>query len=247
MSFMIFQNEKTPLQAIRTRSSKDPKIAIFPVNPWFWSKNGHFSNFFLLDKIGQENVFYDNLERKTPFQAIKTRSSKDRKIAIFPKGLTHGFGPKMAIFPTFFFQAIQAKKMSFTILQNKKTPFQAIKTRSSKSRKIDIFSKGLTHGFGPKMAIFPTFFFQEIQVRKMSFTIFQSGKRPFQGIKTRSSKDRKIAIFPKGLTHGFDPQMAMLRTFFLGNIDQKNVFYDILEWKNAFLGYKNKKFKRSKN
>ena len=25
------------------------------------------------------------------------------------------------------------------------------------------------------------------------------------------------------------------------------VFYNILEWKNAFLGYKNKKFKNSKN
>ena len=35
--------------------------------------------------------------------------------------------------------------------------------------------------------------------------------------------------------------------FFLGNIDQENVFYDILERKNAILGYKNKKFKRSKN
>ena len=35
--------------------------------------------------------------------------------------------------------------------------------------------------------------------------------------------------------------------FFLGNIGQKNVFYDILERKNAFLGYKNKKFKKSKN
>ena len=42
-------------------------------------------------------------------------------------------------------------------------PFQAIKTRSPKSRKIDIFPKALTYGFGPKMAIFPTFTFQEIQ------------------------------------------------------------------------------------
>ena len=37
------------------------------VNPWFWSKNGHFSDFFFLGNIGQENVFYDILERKTPF------------------------------------------------------------------------------------------------------------------------------------------------------------------------------------
>ena len=35
--------------------------------------------------------------------------------------------------------------------------------------------------------------------------------------------------------------------FFLPNIGQKNVFYDILKRKNAFLGYKNKKFKKSKN
>ena len=38
-----------------------------------------------------------------------------------------------------------------------------------------------------------------------------------------------------------------LQLFFLGNIGQENVFYDILESKNAFLGYKNKKFKKSKN
>ena len=41
--------------------------------------------------------------------------------------------------------------------------------------------------------------------------------------------------------------MAIFLTFFLGNIGQENVFYDILERKNAFLGYKNKKFKKSKN
>ena len=35
--------------------------------------------------------------------------------------------------------------------------------------------------------------------------------------------------------------------FFLGNIEKENVFYDILERKNAFLGYKKKKLKKSKN
>ena len=41
--------------------------------------------------------------------------------------------------------------------------------------------------------------------------------------------------------------MAILQPFFLGNIGQETVFYDILERENAFLGYKNKKFKKSKN
>ena len=34
--------------------------------------------------------------------------------------------------------------------------------------------------------------------------------------------------------------------FLLGNIGEKNVLYHILERKNVFLGYKNKKFKTSK-
>ena len=42
--------------------------------------------------------------------------------------------------------------------------------------------------------------------------------------------------------------MAIFPTFFfLGNIGQENVFYDILERKNAFLGYKNKKYEKLKN
>ena len=46
------------------------------VNPWFWSKNGHFSNFFLLGNIGQKNVFYDILERKNAFVRYKNRKFK---------------------------------------------------------------------------------------------------------------------------------------------------------------------------
>ena len=149
--------------------------------------------------------------KKRPLQAIKTRSSNKRKIDIVLKGLTHGFGPKMAIFPTFFFWVIQVRKMSFTILQSEKTPFQGIETRRSKDRKIDIFPKG-PMVFVQKWVIFSTFF-QAILARKMSFTIFQSGKTPFQAIKTTTSKSGKIDIFPKGLTHGFGPKMAIFPGF----------------------------------
>ena len=67
-------------------------------------------------------------------------------------------------------------------------------------------------------------------------------------MRKRSWKSWKIDVFLKGLTHGFGPKMAIFSNFFLlGKIDQENVFYDILERKNAFLAYKNKKFKESKN
>ena len=42
--------------------------------------------------------------------------------------------------------------------------------------------------------------------------------------------------------------MVFFSTFsFLGNVGEENVFNNILERKNAFLGYKIKKFKKSKN
>ena len=40
---------------------------------------------------------------------------------------------------------------------------------------------------------------------------------------------------------------SFLHVFILDEIGQENVFYDILEGKNAFLGSKNKKLKKLKN
>ena len=72
-------------------------------------------------------------------------------------------------------------------------------------------------------------------------------KNAFLGSKTRSSKSRKIDIFPKGLTHGFGPKMAIFQFLFKGNIGQENTFYGILKQKKTILGYKSEKFKKSKN
>ena len=106
------------------------------VNPWFWSKNGHFCNFFFVGNIAQENVFNDILEQKKAFLGYKNKKFKTSKNSHFSKGVNPFFWSKNGHFSNFFF---------------------------------------------------------------------------------------------------------------LGNIGQKNVFYDILERKNAFLGYKKKKFKKSKN
>ena len=103
------------------------------VNPWFWSKNGHFSDFFFLGNLGQENAFYDILERENAFLAYKNNKFKNLQ-----------------------------------------------------------FCKGVNPWFWSKNGHFSNF-------------------------------------------------------FFLGNIGQENVFYDILEWINAFLGYKKEKFKKLKN
>ena len=82
-------------------------------------------------------------------------------------GLTHGFGPKIAIFPTFLLRKYRRKKCVLRYSRTKKRLSRLKKRKSvSKSRKIDIFPKGLTHGFGLKMAIFPTFFFRQYRPGK---------------------------------------------------------------------------------
>ena len=45
----------------------------------------------------------------------------------------------------------------------------------------------------------------------------------------------------------FVQKWPLYQPVFLGNIGKENVFHDIPEGKNSFLGYKNKKFKESKN
>ena len=40
---------------------------------------------------------------------------------------------------------------------------------------------------------------------------------------------------------------SFFHLFILGKIGQENVFYDILEQNNIFLGYENEKFKKAKD
>ena len=130
------------------------------VNQWFWSKNGHFFNFFFSGNIGQENVFYDILEQKNTFLGYKNKKFKKSKNCNFSKGVNPWFWSKKGLFFNFFFLSnIGQEHFFYDILEQKKTPFKAIKSRSSKSGNIAVFRKWLTHGLGPKIHFFSTSFF----------------------------------------------------------------------------------------
>ena len=73
------------------------------VNPWFWSKDGHLSNFFFLGNIGQENVFYDIIEQKNAFLGYKNKKFKKSKNLHFLKGVNSCFWSKHCNFSNFFF------------------------------------------------------------------------------------------------------------------------------------------------
>ena len=85
-------------------------FSIFPFG--FWSKNGHFSKVYFLGNIGQENVFYDILQFKSGFLGYKNKKFKTSKNWHF----SHGFGPKIAIFPNFFLGIIPQENVFYDIL-----------------------------------------------------------------------------------------------------------------------------------
>ena len=66
------------------------------------------------------------------------------------------------------------------------------------------------------------------------------------GYKNKKFKKLKnFEFFQRGLTHGFLSKIGhFFHLFFLSNIGQENVFCDILEGKNGFLGYNNSKLKK---
>ena len=90
------------------------------------------------------------------------------------------------------------------------------------------------------------FFLDNIGQENVFYHILEQ-KNAFLSYKNKNFKSPKIDTFIKGLTHGFGPKITIFPFFFLGNIGKGNVFYDILEQKNAILSYKNKNFKKSKN
>ena len=164
-----------------------------------------------------------------PFQAIKMRSSKSRKIEIFPKGLAlvHGFGPKLAIFPSFVLGNIGQENVIYDILKGK-TPFQAIKTRSSKSRKFKIFSKGQFMVWRENWPFFHLFF---RQYRPGKFVLLFSSikKRLFRLQKREVQKVEKLRFFQRGQSRVLVPNQPFFHVFILVSIGQEYVFYNILE------------------
>ena len=148
--FTIFQKQEKLFQAIKTKVQKVQILRFFQRSQsMVLVENWPFFHFIILGVVGQENVFYDILKQKKPFQTLKTKRFKPGRVEIFPKGLDHGFRQKQAIFPFFLFQDLQARKMSFipqenvfTIFQKQKKLFQALKTKVQKVVKLTFLQRG---------------------------------------------------------------------------------------------------------
>ena len=157
------------------------------------------------------------------------------------------FGPKMAIFPKFFFRHYRPEKFFYDILKRKNT-FLGYKNKKFKKSKNWHFSKVDNPWFlVQKWPSFQNSFLGTIRQENVFYGILKR-KNTFLGYKKRKFKKSKNSHFSKGNNSWFSWKNGHFSNFFfLGTIGQENVFYNILKRKNTFPGYKNKKSKMSRN
>ena len=110
------------------------------------------------------------------------------------------------------------------------------------------FSKRVNPWFLSKNGLFSNFVFLGNIGKANVFYLILERKNAILGYKNKKLKQSKNWRFCKGVNSWIWSKNGQFSNFvFLGNIGEANVFYDILERRNAFLGYKNKKLKKTKN
>ena len=126
---------------------------------WFWSKNGHFSKFFFLGNIGQENVFYDILEGKNAFLSYKNMKFKQSLNWHFSTRVNPCFWSKNGHFSNFFFLRNIGWENVFCYILEGKNAFLSYKIKKFKKSKNLHFSKGVNPCFWSKSGHFSNFCF----------------------------------------------------------------------------------------
>ena len=140
-------------------------------------------------------------------------------------------------FHLFFKDNIRQENVFYDILE-RRNAFLGYKNKKFKKSNNRHFSKGLTPWFSS------FYFVGNVGQENVIYDILER-KNAFLGYKNKKFKKSKNWHFPKGVNPWFFcPKIAIFQLFFLCFMAQENVFHDILERKNVFLGHKNKKFRK---
>ena len=112
------------------------------VNPWFRSNNGYFSKLFFLGNIGQDNVFYDILQRKNSFLGFKRKKMKKSKNWHFYKGVTQWFLSRNDHYSNHFFRQCRQGKCLSRYSSPQKSLSRLSKQEVQKVEKLTFFQRG---------------------------------------------------------------------------------------------------------
>ena len=170
-----------------------------------------------------------------------------KKLTFFQRVNPWFWSKNCHFFQSFFFGNIGQENVFYDILAQKKA-FVGYKNKKFKKSKNWHFSKWVNPRFWSKYGHFlKLFFLGNISLENVFYDTLER-KNSFVGYKIKKFKESKNWKFGKGVNPWFwSKNSRFFKLFFLGNIGQENLFYDILQRKNAILGYKNKKFKQTKN
>ena len=159
--FYVILHRKNAFVAYKNRTIKESKNWHFSkgVNEWFRSKNGQFSNFFVLGNIGQENVFYDILEGKKAFVGYEKGKVKKSKNWHFPKVVNPWFLSKNGSFFNFCFLRNIGQENVFYAILERKNLFLGYKNKKIKKSKNWYFSEGFNPWFWSKNGRFSNIYF----------------------------------------------------------------------------------------
>ena len=205
------------------------------VNSWFLVWKSSFFQLFFFGNIGQENVFYDILERKNAFLSYKNKKFKKAKNWHFSKGVNTWLWSKNGHFSNFLFLAKISKKNVFYDILERKNALLSYETNKFKKSKNWHFFKGVNPWFWSKNVHFSKFFFLGNIGQENVFYDIVERKNAFLSYKNKKFKKSKNWHFYKGVNPWFRFENGHFsKFFFLGNIGQENVFYDILERKSPF-------------
>ena len=118
-----------------------------------------FLNFFFLGNIGQENVFYDILDRKNAFLGYEDKKFKHSKYWHFSKGVNPWFWSKNGQFSKFFFLVDIGQENVFFDIQEQKNAFLCYRNKKFPTTKNLHFFKGVNPWFWCKNGHIFKFFF----------------------------------------------------------------------------------------
>ena len=136
------------------------------VNPWFWSKNGHFSNFFFFRQYRSGKYLYDILEWKNACVAYKNNKFQKSQNSHFSKGVNPWFSSKNGHFSNFlFFRQYRPGKYLYDILEQKNAVL-GYKNNKFRKSKNSHFYKKVNAWFWSKNDEFLNFFFRQYRLGK---------------------------------------------------------------------------------
>ena len=141
-----------------------------------WVRKRPFFQFFFFGNLGQENVSYDILERRSVFLGYENKKFKKPRNWDFFQWVNPLFWPKDGFFSNFFFNNIRKENVFYDILKRKDV-FLGYENKKFRKLKNLAFSKGINQWFWCKNSHFLNFFFWQYRPGNCVLRYFRTKKR----------------------------------------------------------------------